>query len=340
MKAAVLRAIGQPLQVEEIPEPEVGPDEVLVRTHTCGICRTDLHIQDGLAYVPALPHVPGHEPAGVVVATGSRVTAVEPGQRVVPHLFVTCGHCRYCRSGRDAQCTNLDGIIGVTRAGGFAEYFTAPARNLIPIPDGVDDDAAGLMSCAVITAVHAYRRARLAVGDTAVVIGAGGIGLIMIQLLKSAGVRVIALSRSPLSRDLATQHGADAALPLGDEDSVSRLKDLSGGEGADCIFDMVGLAGTMATAADCAARGGRIVVIGEEAEYPAVDTIAIAQRELEIIGSRNGGFQDAVDALAFMKEGIIRPWIDRRFPLAEINEALNYVRSGRSHGRVIVTVDE
>src|SRR5262249_28108056 len=128
MKAAVLRSIGQPLEIADVPRPEPGPDEVLVETRTCGICRTDVHIQDELAYVPSLPHVPGHEPAGIVVGVGERVQGWRSGDRVVPHLFLTCGRCHYCRTGRDAQCADVGGIIGVTMGGGFAEYFKAPAR--------------------------------------------------------------------------------------------------------------------------------------------------------------------------------------------------------------------
>ena len=101
MKAAVLTEIGKPLVITDVPRPQILPDEVLVQTHSCGICRTDVHIQDGLAYIPSLPHIPGHEPAGVVVEVGSRVTNIRPGQRVTPHLFFTCGTCHYCRSGRD-----------------------------------------------------------------------------------------------------------------------------------------------------------------------------------------------------------------------------------------------
>lgn len=340
MKAIVMKETGRPFEVADLPQPQIGPDEVLIETRTCGICRTDLHIQDGLAYVPALPHVPGHEPAGVIAQLGRDVTGLRLGQRVVPHLFVACGHCRYCLQGRQAQCLELDGIIGVTRPGGFAEYFAAPARNLLPVPEGVDFDVAGLVSCAVITAVHAYRRSGLAPGDAAAVIGAGGIGLIMIQILKGAGVRVAALSRSAASVALARQHGADLALPLGDRDAAARVRDFAGGDGAACAFDMVGLAATVRTAAECVCRGGRIVIIGEEAEYPAVDTIAIAQRELEIIGSRNGGLQDAADALELLAAGVVRPWIDRRYPLEDLNAALDYVRNGQAHGRVVAVIGE
>jgi D-arabinose 1-dehydrogenase-like Zn-dependent alcohol dehydrogenase len=340
MKAAILKEIGAPLEIGDVAQPTIGPEEVLIETHSCGICRTDVHIQDGLAYVPSLPLVPGHEPAGVVAEVGSRVKGIEPGQRVVPHLFLTCGHCRYCRTGREAQCANVAGIIGVTQGGGFAEFFVAPARNLLTLPANVPFDIGGLTSCAVITAVHAYRRARLELGDTVVVLGTGGIGQILIQILRHAGMRVVGLSRSPRSLELAEQVGADLCVALGDDDAPRKIVDFSGGDGAACVFECVGFAATMKTAADCVARAGQIVVIGEEAEYAAVDTIQIAQRELEIIGSRNGSMQDAADAIQWMAQGIIQPPIMERVPLERINDGLQFVRDGSAHGRVVVTIKD
>jgi len=338
MRAALLREIGQPLEIAEVPPPEIGPDEVLIETHTCGICRTDIHLQDGLAYVPSLPHIPGHEPAGVVAEIGSRVSGFQIGQRVVPHLFLTCGHCHFCRTGRDAQCSGVKGIIGVTTGGGFADYFKAPAANLLTLPDAVPFDMGGLTSCAVITAVHAYRRARLEVGDTVVVLGVGGIGLILIQILKHAGGRVVGLSRSEESLELARQAGADLCVPLGDSSAANRIVEFSDRLGAACVFECVGVASTMKLAADCLMRGGQIIVIGEEPEFPAIDTIQIAQRELQVIGSRNGSKQDAADAIQWMARGILRPQIARRIPLEEINWGLQSVRDGLVHGRVVVTL--
>lgn len=338
MKAAVLHQLNEPLEIRNVPQPEVGPDDVLVETHACGICRTDLHLQDGLAYVPALPHIPGHEPAGVVAAVGSRVRDVQVGQRVVPHLFVTCGRCRNCRQGQDAQCTSLAGVLGVTLWGAFAEYFVAPAKNLLALPDAVSFETGGLVSCAVITAVHAYRKARVGVGDVAVVLGAGGIGLLLVQLLKAAGARTVVVSRSEPSLLRAAEFGADLMLPAAAPDLAARLAGFTDAEGADCIFECVGRAATMRTAATLARAGGRIVVIGEEPESPPIDTIEIAQRELEIIGSRNGSRQDAADALAMLAEGVLQVPIALRVPLEGINDALELLRAGQVHGRVVVTL--
>lgn len=338
MKAAVLHKLKEPFTVEDVAIPEIDRDEVLIETRTCGICRTDIHIQDGLAYVPELPFILGHEPAGVVSAVGEGVSGIVVGQRVVPHLFLTCGHCYYCRNGRDAQCSQVDGIIGVTQAGGFAEYFKAPAGNLLTVPDNVDFADAGLVSCGVITAVHAYRRARISVNDTVVILGVGGIGRILIQIVKQAGAKVVALSRSEKSLEIAKRDGADLTVSLADTQRAEKVKEFSGCEGAACVFENVGFASTMKAAADCTMRGGQIIVIGEEAEYPQIDTIQIAQRELEIIGSRNGSKQDAADALQMMSAGVIHAPIVATYPLEEFNVALDLARSGEAHGRVIVEI--
>jgi len=340
MKAAVFEAIGSPLVLEEIPTPSLGPDEVLVETHTCGICRTDIHIQDGLAYVPRLPHVPGHEPAGRVVEVGREVTGIRLDQRVVPHLFVRSADCRYTRAGEHAQALHLRGIIGVTLPGGFAEYFKAPAQNLL-LPDAVPFDVGGLTCCGVITALHAFRKAMLREQETAVVLGAGGIGLMLLQLLRAASIRALAVDRSEDRFALALQAGAERALTLEAAAIADQVRDFAGpraGDGVDCVFELVGSAHTMQAAAGFARRGGRIVVIGEEAEFPAIDTIRIAQRELQIIGSRNGGLQDARDALDLIARGVIRPPIAATFPLAQINRGLDLVRRNQVQGRVIIRI--
>jgi propanol-preferring alcohol dehydrogenase len=176
------------------------------------------------------------------------------------------------------------------------------------------------------------------VGDTAVVLGTGGIGQILIQILKHAGARVVGISRSRRSLELAAEAGADLLIRLDDEAGIKTILDFSGGLGATCVFECVGIAATMRTAASCVMRLGQIIVIGEEPDFPEIDTIQIAQREIEILGSRNGSRQDAADAIEWMAQGIIRPPIVERFPLEAINSGLQLVREGAAHGRVVVTI--
>ena len=331
-----MRQVRAPLTIEDVPIPAIGPDEVLVESRTSGICGTDLHILDGHGYVPPLPHILGHEPSGVVAEVGRNVTGLRPGDRVVPHLFMTCDCCYYCRVGRHQQCLDVRGIIGVLCHGAFAEYFKAPAANLFRLPDSVPFDTGGLIADAVVTSVHAVKRSAVRVGETAVVVGAGGIGQVLIQLLKAAGLRVVATARSEEKLRIAREMGADLALSPSDSATKAAIQDFSAG-GAHCVFDCVGTAQTMRDSANYVMRGGRIVVIGEEPQFPSIDTTEIAQRELEIIGSRNGTRQDTVEAIRLMESGVIQPFIAARFPLEQANEALEMMRRD-APGRIVVEI--
>lgn len=339
MRAAVLKALGEPLVVEDVADPIAGPGEVVVETHTCGLCGTDLHLCDGLAYVPRLPHIPGHEPAGRVASLGEGVSGLRLGQRVVPHLFVTCGACDDCLSGRDAQCTAIRGILGVLMPGALAERFVIPAENLFPLPDSVPFAVGGLIADAVLTALHATRRSRARLGESALVMGCGGVGQCILQILKAAGVRVAVVDTTLEKLATARALGAGLALAATSERIAQTVREFSGTDGVDVVFECVGRASTMELAAACARRCGRIVVVGEEPEFPRIDTIQIAQRELEIVGSRNGSRQDLRDAIRLVADGVVLPRIARTFPLAEINEALSFFRRG-CDGRVVIAIKE
>jgi D-arabinose 1-dehydrogenase-like Zn-dependent alcohol dehydrogenase len=337
MLAAVLRVVGKPLVVESVPVPEVSPDEVLVETKFCGICGTDLHIVDGFGYVPKLPHIPGHEPSGVVAKVGSSVKSFKPGDRVVPYLFITCGECWYCKSGRDSMCSNLKGIIGVISDGAFAQYFKAPARNLFRLPDSVPFEVGALTADAVITSVHAvYDRGNVHSMRSAAVIGVGGVGQVIVQLLKDLGLIVIAVSRSEAKLSVARSLGADHVWKSGGEDLGEQSRRYFE-DGVDVVFDCVGSQDSMTDALGMVRRCGRVVMVGEEEAQPPATSTQIAQRELEIVGSRNGSRSNMELGLQLLSRGVIKPLISDVFPLEKINEAFERVRNGAS-GRVVVKV--
>jgi propanol-preferring alcohol dehydrogenase len=338
MQAALLHTLGQPLSFSEVPTPTPGPGEVLVRTRACGICGTDLHMLDGWGYTPALPFVMGHEPAGVVAALGPSVTGFAPGDRVVPNIFYACGHCAYCRINRETQCLNLGGILGVLNHwGGYGEYFTVPARQLFHLPDAIPFSEGAVIADAVVTAVHAVQRGRVAAGETVAVVGVGGCGSAALQIAAQAGARVIGLDVSDEKRQRALALGAHEAANLNDTPLPAAIRDLSAGLGADVIIDTVGGADTIQQSALALARGGRLVILGYTQERPALDPRLIAVNELEILGTRSGGRQCTADAIRAVAHPAWKPIVTDAYPIAQANQALAHLRAGRALGRIVLT---
>ena len=243
MKAALMRAYHQPLEFVERPVPEPsGPADVLVRIGGAGVCATDLHAIEGLMEMAGvtLPRVLGHENAGWVEEVGDGVTTVARGDAVLVYPPFSCGLCVPCRRGDDMHCVRHQ-FTGLTVDGGFAEYVLVTERSLVRLPEGVEPAAVAPHSDAGLTAYHAVRRmAHLAVpGTTAVVIGVGGVGHIALQLLRELGSSAtIAIDTDARRRALAAELGADDVLE--GDGSVAAVREITGGRGADLVFDLVG----------------------------------------------------------------------------------------------------
>src|SRR5579872_1860315 len=228
MKAAVIHELSKPLSIEDVPVPELEYGEILVRTKACGICGTDLHIIDGTGYKPKLPHILGHEPAGVVAKLGPGVTKFKIGDRVVPNIFFTCGECFFCRTNRETMCTNFKGALGVGINGGYAEYFKAPAKNLFILPDKIGFEERSVIADAVVTSVHAVRRrAQVKANDVVVVIGVGGVGQSVMQIAKHSGARVFGVARRAQRAEVGSRFGADAMINSSTEDVGKAVSDLT-----------------------------------------------------------------------------------------------------------------
>jgi propanol-preferring alcohol dehydrogenase len=342
MKAAILHKIGQPLVIDELPTPHPGPGEVLVKTQACGICATDLHILSGWGYEPKLPFVMGHEPAGVVHAIGAGVTGFAPGDRVVPNIFYTCDNCRYCRTNRETLCVNLGGILGVlAHHGAYAEYFTAPARQLFHLPANISFADGAVIADAVVCAVHALKQqARVYPGDWALVIGVGGVGLSVLQAVRTAGARVIAVDIDEAKLRQAIQMGASGAFLTQSHDLQACIKEITGGEGVNVVFDCHGSQQTIAHGVEALRKHGRLVIIGYTQETYPLAPQWMSRFELEIVGSRSGGRQDTVDAIALVGSSQWRSIVSDTFPLEEINEALALLKSGKALGRIVINMDK
>lgn len=186
MKAVRLVAIGQPLEIKEVPLPAVSDTDVLVRIRAAGICHSDVHYRAGISPVKPLPMTPGHEIAGVVERTGPQVTNLKAGDRVCLHYLVTCGDCHYCTTGNEHFCVRGK-MLGKHLDGGYAEYIAVPARNALPLPDRISFEHAAVLMCSSATSLHALHKGRLKAGETVAVFGVGGLGMSALQLARALG---------------------------------------------------------------------------------------------------------------------------------------------------------
>lgn len=303
MKALLLSEYKK-LELTEIPVPEIGPEDILVQVKACGICGSDIHGWDGSSGRRVPPLVMGHEAAGVVAAVGRDVVGYTEGDRITFDSTVWCGKCAYCLSGRPNLCDNRM-VLGVScgdyrRYGCFAEYVNVPARICCKLPDSLPFAHAALIE-AVSVAVHAANRTPVSLGDTAVVVGSGMIGLLVIQAIKQKGCsRVIATDLNSQRLEVAKSLGADVAINVGEEDAASRVKELTNGRGADVALEVVGATATIKSAIDCTRKGGSVTIVGNLAPTIELPLQSVVTREISIFGScaSAGEYPACVDLLA------------------------------------------
>ena len=337
MKAALMRAYHEPLELVERPAPEVSaPSDVLVRVGGAGVCATDLHAIDGLME-PAgvtLPLVLGHENAGWVEAVGTGVTTVAPGDAVLVYPPYSCGLCVACRRGNDMHCVRHQ-FTGLSVDGGFADYVLVSERSLLPLPAGVEPVEVAPHADAGLTAYHAVRRvAHLAVpGSTAVVIGVGGVGHIALQLVRELGSStVIAIDTDERRRRLATELGASEAID--GTDAADAVRELTDGRGADLVFDFVGTDETHAASAAMLARGGTYSVIGYGGTI-SIPSPALVVDEHAVVGNLVGTWIDLWELLQLHAAGRIVLKTEVH-PLDAVNDVLDKLRDGEVNGRAVL----
>ncbi len=308
MKAMLLSEYKK-LSIVDMPKPEVGPEDLLVQVKACGICGSDIHGWDGSSGRRIPPLVMGHEAAGIVAAVGSQVRGFKEGDRVTFDSTVSCGRCHYCRAGSINLCENRQ-VLGVScnefrRHGAFAEYVIVPYNIAYQLPSQLSFDHAALIE-AVSIAVHAANRTPVKLGDTAVVVGSGMIGLLVIQAIRLAGCsQVIAVDLEDSKLEVARSLGADHTLNPKKTDVLAEVKRLTGGRGADVSLEVVGATPTVRSAIECTRKGGSITLVGNLAPNVEFPLQAAVTRELSIYGScaSNGEYPQCID---LMSRGAIR----------------------------------
>jgi NAD+-dependent secondary alcohol dehydrogenase Adh1 len=337
MKAALMRSYHQPLELIDRPVPEIShANEVLIRIGGAGVCATDLHAIEGLME-PAgvrLPRVLGHENAGWVEDTGAGVTTVAKGDAVLVYPPFSCGLCVPCRRGNDMHCVQHQ-FTGLSVDGGFADYLLVSERSLIKLPPGVEPAAVAPHADAGLTAYHAVRRlSHLATpGTTAVAIGVGGVGHIAIQLLRELGSSsVIAIDTDERRRKLAERLGADEVID--GPGSVDAVRELTGGHGADLVFDFVGADQTHAESMAMLARGGTYSVIGYGGTI-SISSNALVVMEHAVVGNLVGTWIDLWELLQLHAAGRVVLETETH-PLDKVNDVLDKLRDGEVTGRAVL----
>ncbi|MFC9702358.1 alcohol dehydrogenase catalytic domain-containing protein [Streptomyces sp. NPDC056943] len=337
MTAAVLNTLGEPLEIEPRPRPVPGPGQVLVRVRAAGLCHTDLHLVDGSAVTPPLPIVLGHEIAGEVAEAGEG-TGFAPGDRVLAYYYEGCGDCVRCADGSENLCPDPAAKVGFDSDGGLCQYYLAGARSLVPIADTVSFAEAAILGCSGTTAVRVVRSvARTAPGETLVVIGAGGVGLAVVQVAVADGARVIAVDPHAPSREQARRYGAEAVVDPGDGDPVAAVHAATAGAGCHVAVDTVGNAHTPGQAVRMTGTRGRVVLVGYTGKPSTLDVLDVVVRETEIRGSVGATLADAHTVMELAAKGLVRGCVEAEYPLERVNEALARLAGGEVTGRLVIT---
>ena len=339
MKAVQLAKYDANPDLVEVPDPQItGPLDVIVKIGGAGVCRTDLHIIEGQWAVKTevpLPYTLGHENAGWVSAVGDAVTNVAVGDPVILHPLITCGLCRACRDGDDVHCTNSS-FPGIDTDGGYAEYLKTTARAAIKLDPALEPAGVAALADAGLTAYHAVAKAarRLRPGDRAVVIGAGGLGHIGVQVLRALSpVEMIVVDRNADALALATELGADHTV-LADGSQVEQIQELTSGAGAEAVIDFVGEGGAVEDGVAVLRRNGDYYVIGYGGAVN-VPTIDIISTEINFIGNLVGSYNDLAELMVLAARGQVTLHT-ARYPLTEFQAALDDLDHGRVRGRAIL----
>lgn len=358
MKAAVCRAFGDPLRIEDIDIAPPGPGEIEVRLAACAICHSDITYIDG-GWGGELPAVYGHEAAGVVEAVGTGVETVRPGDHVVVTLIRSCGHCHYCAQGASTACETtfpldrnspLTGHDGAAlghglRTGAFAEKVVVHASQAVAIDRDVPLESASLLACGVLTGFGAVvNTAKVSAASNVAVIGTGGVGLNSVQGAAISGAaRIIAIDVSADKLETAKVFGATHGLNPAEEDVAEGVRAITGGRGADYVFVTVGAKAAIDSAYSLLAPHGAVVLVGmpETGVMSEIDPGTMAALGQRILGSKMGSGRVRVDIpnlVALYKQGRLKldELISGRYPLDDINEAIASVKRGEALRNVIV----
>jgi 2-desacetyl-2-hydroxyethyl bacteriochlorophyllide A dehydrogenase len=327
MKAAVLEAYHQPLAIREVEVPPPGPEEVTLEVRACGLCMTDIHLQEGRIPTVRLPLTPGHEFAGVVVALGDNTSGVALGDRVVTCVDVGCRRCDFCLRGETTRCVSLT-RLGFERAGGMAERVNVPAANLERLADGIPFEKAAIIPDAVVSMFRGLRTAGgVGAGSVVAILGTGGLGMQGVKIAKLLGAHVTCTDRIDAKLERARALGADCVINTDRDEFVATARARVGP--FDVVVDTIGQGRSLLDAVRACRNGGRVVALGYVDPTLEIPSYEITIKEKQVVGSRAASRSEFRDVVRLVNAGRLDPDVGERIPAARVNQALDDLKHGR-----------
>ena len=340
MKTVRLVQLGDRLADIEVPVPEIGPADVLVRVAACGICHSDAHYRAGISPIADLPVTPGHEVAGTVEAVGKDIDAFRPGDRVCVHYLAHCGTCDFCLRGNEQFCPDVQ-MIGKHRDGGYAEFVKVPARSVFALPDEIAFAQGAIMMCSSATALHALNKARLRPGESVAIFGFGGLGYSALQLARAFdcdAIYVVDINAAKLASAAAL-----GAVPISATvaDAAEQIREATKGKGVDVSIDFVGTAVTMNQAVRCLGVLGRAAMVALSRETMSfIPYTELINKEAEVIGVSDHLASEFPALMRYAQSGKLTfPESALRYvdlDAAQINTALDALERSTDHVRTVI----
>jgi alcohol dehydrogenase, propanol-preferring len=338
------------LQIQELERPQATGSQVLIKVKSSGVCHSDIHLWDGGYEGPGgtflkttdrgvkYPLTPGHEIAGTIEEMGSEARdQFQKNEAVLVYPWIGDGLCPACRAGEENLC-DKPRSLGIYQDGGYAEYVLVPSyRYLIRLDNEIDMDAAATLSCSALTAYGAVKNTEIKPNDNVVVVGAGGLGLMAIQLAKAiSGARIIALDLNDEKLTTAKQNGADDTINSKKEDPIKSVMEFTDNLGADAVIDFVNSSKTVETELQFLRRRAKVILVGLFGGEVKLNLVTMPTKAFRLIGSYTGSMADVTELLSLAKRGVIKPVITDRFKLRQATEALSKLKEGEIVGRGII----
>jgi propanol-preferring alcohol dehydrogenase len=349
MKAARIVKVNEKLEIQQLETPKPKGSQVLVKVQSSGVCHSDIHLWEG--YYEGIggqplkttdrgvnyPLTPGHEVAGIVDALGEQAEGFSKDDKVLVYPWIGEGLCPACRIGEENLC-DKPRSLGVYMNGGYAEYVLIPSyKYLVKIGDGMDIDASATLSCSALTAYGAVKNANLKPDDNAVIVGAGGLGLMAIQLAKAVtGARIIAMDLDDKKLEFAKKEGADTTVNSKNQDPIKAIMELTDKMGADAVIDFVNASKTVESDMQFLRRRARVVLVGLFGGELKLSLVSMPTRAYKLIGSYTGTISDLIELVSLARRGVIKPVVSNRFKLDQATDALTMLKEGKILGRGVI----